>query len=306
MNDIADIAVIGGGPAGICAAIYSDRLGLKTSLFEKSYILGGQVNNTWSVENYLGFPEIKGQELAELYTKHLSGYGVNLVQSEVISLIKENGSFTIKTPERGFSARAVIAATGSRARLLEIPGEKELYGRGVSYCGTCDGPLFRKKTVAVIGGGDTAVEEAIFLARYASRVIFIHRRNTLRAAKIAQERLFKIGNIEFRWDTIPLEITGETAVESILLKNLKTGETASEKAEGVFIFVGLIPITSYLEGLGVLDGAGYVRTGDDMKTAVPGLFAAGDLRVKTLRQIATAVSDGAVAAYAASKYIEGI
>jgi thioredoxin reductase (NADPH) len=304
---VYDVAIIGGGPAGLTAGIYSARALLKTVVFEKLGC-GGQLAITDRIENYPGFPEgINGFELSNKMKEQAENFKVKFEFLEVESLIKDENSncFLIKCGNKNFMAKAVIFATGSTSKRLNIPGENEFWGRGISSCATCDGALFKDKVVAVVGGGDSALDEGLFLTKFAKKVYIIHRRNELRAAKILQLRAMNNPKIEFIFDTVVEEVIGENKLKQLKLKNLKTGDISYLEVDGMFIYIGLLPNTELLKGFsGVLDENGFVITNEKMETNVSGLFAAGDCRNKILRQVATAVADGAIAAYSAEKYLE--
>jgi thioredoxin reductase (NADPH) len=300
-----DIIIVGGGPAGLTAGLYASRARLKTLLLEKM-ALGGQVNNSEHIENYPGFEnKISGFELAQNLEKQAKGFGLKVEIGAVNEVsLSDNHTKTLKVNDQELLCKALIVATGSEPNKLNIPGEEKLLGRGVSYCATCDGPLFRDKEVAVVGGGDAAVEEALFLSRFAKKVHIIHRRDQLRAIKILQERIFSVKNVHFIWDTVVDKIEGEQSVESILLKNVKNNTKMSLPVNGIFIYVGLTPNTEWIKNTLPLHEQGFVETNERMETSLPGVFAAGDVRYKLLRQIATAVGDGSTAAFAAEKYLE--
>jgi len=304
---VYDVAIIGGGPAGLTAGIYSARALLKTVVFEKLGC-GGQLAITDRIENYPGFPEgINGFELSNKMKEQAENFKVKFEFLEVESLIKDENSncFLIKSGNKEFKARAVIFATGTTPKRLNIPGENEFWGRGISSCATCDGALFKDKVVAVVGGGDSALDEGLFLTKFAKKVYIIHRRNELRAAKILQLRAMNNPKIEFIFDTVVEEVIGENRLKQLKLKNLKTGDISYLEVDGMYIYIGLLPNTELLKGFSrVLDENGFVITNEKMETNVSGLFAAGDCRNKILRQVATAVADGAIAAYSAEKYLE--
>ena len=304
---VYDVASIGGGPAGLTAGIYSARALLKTVVFEKLGC-GGQLAITDRIEKYPGFPEgINGFELSNKMKEQAENFKVKFEFLEVESLIKDENSncFLIKSGNKEFKARAVIFATGTTPKRLNIPGENEFWGRGISSCATCDGALFKDKVVAVVGGGDSALDEGLFLTKFAKKVYIIHRRNELRAAKILQLRAMNNPKIEFIFDTVVEEVIGENKLKQLKLKNLKTGDISYLEVDGMFIYIGLLPNTELLKVFsGVLDENGFVITNEKMETNVSGLFAAGDCRNKILRQVATAVADGAIAAYSAEKYLE--
>lgn len=300
----ADVVIIGGGPAGLTAGLYTSRAKLKTVLVEKG-LLGGQVANTAKIENYPGFDEIEGPDLVEKMVAQARHFGVEIINGDVLEVCNSELCRNV-TLEDGtiITARVMIVASGADPLKLRIPGEKEFAGRGVSYCATCDGAFFRDMLVAVVGGGDSAVEEAMFLTRFAKEVVIIHRRDKLRAQKIIQERAFANKNLRFIWDTAIEKINGENFVTSLDLLNLKTGDKSNMPADGIFIYVGNKPNTDFLRGVVALDESGYIITQNEVETSSPGIFAAGDVRRKLLRQISTAVGDGATAAVAAEKYLE--
>ena len=304
MTQLYDLIIIGSGPAGLAAAVYAQRARLNTLILEKAMVSGGQVLTTYEVDNYPGLPGIGGYDLGLKFREHADRLGALFKEDEVISV--EDGPVKRVVCSGGiYEARAVILATGAIHRKLGIPGEEELGGAGVSYCATCDGAFFRNKVTAVIGGGDVAVEDAIFLARMCSKVYLIHRRNELRAAKSLQESLFAQENVEILWDTVTDSINGENKVESLSLTNKKTGEKRELPVDGVFIAVGISPNTEGLEDLVAMDGGHYILAGEDGKTSRPGIFAAGDVRTKNLRQIVTAVADGANCVTSAERYLNG-
>lgn len=309
-----DVAVLGAGPAGLTAALYAGRSRFKVAVVERG-VPGGQAATTERIENYPGFPGgISGLELAERMEKHAREFGAEFIPAEVTGLEVNSGregGFVVRHGEAsegssGFTSRTVIVATGTKEKALGVPGEKEFRGRGVSYCATCDGAFFREKEVAVVGGGDSAVEEALYLTKHANRVYVIHRRNQLRANKILQERAFHNDKIRFLWETVVLRIEGTEGgfVERLRLKNVRSGDESELKVDGVFIYVGQIPNTAFLKGFLALDDEGYVLTDEDLETSVKGVFAAGDVRRKKLRQVSTAVGDGALAAMSATRYLE--
>jgi thioredoxin reductase (NADPH) len=259
------------------------------------------------IENYPGFSEgISGSDLAQAMETQARRFGLEMMSADVNRLTPRGQLWEVEQGGVTLTTKAVIVATGVKPTKLEIPGEDELRGRGVSYCATCDGPFFREEDVGVVGGGDSAVDEALYLTRFARRVYLIHRRNALRAEKILQERAFQHEKIEILWDTVVTKVAGETGVEGLEVKNLKTQETWTLKVKGVFFYVGLKPNTEFLRGLVKLDAQGYVITDADMATSAPGVFAAGDVRQKLLRQVCTAVGDGATAAFAVERYIESL
>ncbi len=304
MAEIYDLAIVGGGPAGLTAYLYAARARLNTVLIEK-LSPGGQVLVTDFVENYPGFPEgLPGWELMDRFVAHVKKLGLNQVRDEVTGLEFEGElKKLLLASGKSLLSRTVIIATGAKPNQLGVPGEKELAGKGVSYCATCDGPFFRDQVVAVVGGGNTAVQEAIFLTKFARQVFLIHRRDKLRAQKILQERAFANEKITFIWDSVVTEILGQEKVEAVKVKNRKTGEEKVLQVDGVFIFVGIRPQSDFVKGVLKLDERGFIVTDAEMRTEVPGVFAAGDVRSKACRQIVTAAGDGATAAYMAEHFL---
>lgn len=302
-SEFHDLIIIGAGPAGLAAGIYAARDQQDVVLLEK-LSPGGQVLNTDWVENYPGFPDgVSGFELMDAIRRQADGFGLQIMSQEVQG-VDFSGEVKQVTLDKGtMTARSVIIATGAQPRKVGIDGEGLLTGKGVSYCGTCDGPFYRDVEVGVIGGGDTAIEEALFLTRFASRVHVIHRRDELRATRILQERAFANDKIQFIWDTIPLRIMGNSGVEALALKNVKSGEESSIRVEGVFVFVGTHPITAFLGDAVDLDGQGFVNVNRRQQTSVPGVFAAGDVTSETSRQIAIAVGEGVTAVLSAENYL---
>jgi thioredoxin reductase (NADPH) len=301
-----DLIIIGAAPAGLTAGLYAARARVKTVLLER-LSPGGQLITTDWVENYPGFPEgISGFELVDRMKSQVEQFGLVIQNQEVIRLKLSGEKKVAVTDKEELEARALILACGATPQKLEIEGEALLTGKGVSYCATCDGPFCTGQEVAVIGGGDTAVEEALFLTRFASKVYLIHRRNELRATKLLQERALAEEKMEFIWDTIPTRIAGETGVEGIDLKNVKTDEVSYLPVQAVFTFIGYNPNNELIKDCLELDERGFVLTNNDMETSIPGVFAAGDIRSKLLRQVSTAVGEGATAAFAAEKYIESL
>jgi len=304
MNTNFDIAIIGAGPAGLSAGIYAARGGLKTVIFEKM-LPGGQITVTDEVENYPGIPEtVNGFDLADRMKKQVDKFGVTTLIEDVAEITKDGNMTLVKTSKDTYTVKTVIVATGAQPSKLGTAGEQNFTGRGVSYCATCDGPLYRNHTVAVIGGGDSAVEEAVFLTKFAKKVYLIHRRDKLRAVKIEQDRAFANEKIEIIWDTVVEEFVGDQMLKSLKLHNRKTGENSSLEVTGAFIFVGYVPNTSLLKGLADLDERGFAIVNDKMETKTPGIYSAGDLNQKVLRQVVTAAADGAIAAFSAEKWIE--
>jgi thioredoxin reductase (NADPH) len=301
-----ELAIIGGGPAGLAAGIYAARADLKTVLFEMG-MPGGLAASTEIIENYPGFTDgIGGPELSMNMEAQARKFGLQVVYAVVEEVKKENSHFLIRTEDEEYRVKALILAAGAKPKMLQVKGEKELHGRGVSYCATCDGAFFREKKLAVIGGGDSAVEEALFLTKFAEKVTIVHRRGELRATKYLQQKAMNNQKIDFAWHSVPLEIKGDDLVKSVLIKDVRSGNTSQLDVEGVFIYVGHSPSADLVKGLVEVDGKGYIVTDEEMRTRTPGLFAAGDVRKKLLRQVVTAVADGAIAAVSAEKYIEGL
>lgn len=305
--ELYDMVIVGGGPAGLTAALYACRARYKTLLLERIG-LGGQLLTYEKVDNYPGFPEgITTFELTELFKAQAVRFGIEHHSSEVTSLDASGVTKVLHTADGPVHAKAVIIATGCAPRKLEVKGEAEFTGRGVSYCAICDGPFYRNEIVAVVGGGDTAVEEAIYLTKFASQVHIIHRRDTLRAIKVIQEEALANPKITIHWNQVVTAIHGgPQGVTHLALQDVLSNDTSQLDVSGVFIFVGLIPNTLWLPESVRRDPLGFVITDDYMATSVPGVFAAGDVRSKSLRQIVTAVGDGATAAFSAGRYIESL
>ncbi len=299
-----DLIIIGAAPAGLTAGLYAARARLNTVLLEK-LAPGGQIMTTDLVENYPGFPEgISGFELIDRMKRQVEKFGLEIKDQEVVRLELSNEKKVIVTDKQEFEAKALILACGASPRKIGIQGEATL--NGVSYCATCDGPFYRDQEIVVVGGGDTAIEEALFLTKFAGKIYIIHRRDELRATKLLQERALASEKIKMIWDTIPTRITGLTNVDGIDLKNVKTGEESHLSISGVFSFIGFIPSNELVKDQLDLDEQGFVLTNNNMETSIPGVFAAGDIRSKPLRQVSTAVGDGATAAFSAEKYIENL
>ena len=304
---IFDVTIIGAGPAGLSAGLYAARAKLSTIIIEKMYP-GGQAAMTYRIENYPGFSDgIGGAELAEAMKSQAERFGAKILNNGAVKIVKKDNIFNIILDnDDNVEAKTVILAAGASAKKLGVKGEIEFTGRGVSYCATCDGAFYANKTVAVVGGGDTAIEEALFLTRFASKVYVIHRRNQLRATKILQERAFQNSKISFIWDSVVDEIRGKDTVNELVVKNVKTGELESISVDGIFVAIGQTPLTDFVKDINSLDNQGYIITNEHLMTNVPGIFAAGDIRQKPLRQVITAASDGAVAAVEAGRFIESM
>lgn len=298
-----DTMIIGAGPAGMTAALYAARSNLKVALLERG-IYGGQMNNTADIENYPGYAHISGPELAEKMFEPLENLGVEHLFGQV-EKIEDHGDYKkIITEDEVFETKTVILASGANHRHLGVPGEEEYNSSGVSYCAVCDGAFFRDEDLLVVGGGDSAVEEAIFLTRFAKSVTIVHRRDQLRAQKLLQERAFANEKISFIWDSVVKEIKGDDRkVTSVVFENVKTGQSSEADFGGIFVYVGLDPVSDFVKDLGICDEAGWIVTDQNMKTTIDGIYAIGDVRQKDLRQITTAVGDGAVAGQEVYKYI---
>lgn len=297
-----DLIIIGSGPAGLSAAVYGKRAGLNILVMEKNPMSGGQVLNTYEVDNYLGLPGMNGFDMGMQFRAHADKLGVEFLEATVQSVSDRGGHKAVTTDAGVFETKAILLASGAEHAKLGVPGEEELAGMGVSYCATCDGAFFRGKTVAVVGGGDVALEDAIFLARTSERVYLIHRRDELRGAMVLQQELKTLPNVTVLYSHTVTKIQGESKVDSLLIKNVKTGEETVLPVSGVFIAVGIHPNTQLLENIVARDEAGYILAGEDCVTDRPGIFVAGDTRKKPLRQIVTAVADGANAAISAASY----
>ena len=301
-----DVVILGGGPAGFSAGIYAARGNVKTAIVDIS-MMGGQPSNYLELENYPGFDLIGGYDLMEKFEAHADKFGVEKFPMQEIQKIELNSDIKkIITNDNVFNAKTVIIATGAQPQKLNIAGEKEFVGRGVSYCAVCDGAFYREKTVAVIGGGNAAVEEAIYLTRFANKVYVIHRRDKLRADKIVQERAFKNPKIEFIWDSVATEINGTNNVEKLLIKNVQTNEMKELKVDGVFPYIGFSPNVDLINGQIQQNEQGFIKTDEYLNTSIKGVYAIGDVRETPLRQVITAAADGAIAAVSAIKYLEEI
>lgn len=306
MEKIYDTVILGGGPAGISAGVYCARGNISCAVIDTS-LLGGQPTNYLEIENYLGFPSIEGWELSEKFEEHLDKFNVEkFTMEEIQSVDLVSNPKVIKTLKGEYKAHSVIIATGAKPSKLNVKGEQEFTGRGVSYCAVCDGAFYKDKTVVVVGGGNTAVEEGIYLTKFALKVYIVHRRDALRADKIVQERAFKNNKIEFIWDSVVQEIQGDGKVQTAVVKNLKTGEISHIQTDGVFPYIGFTPNCDGFNGQLQQDEKGFITVDENLQTSIPGVFAAGDVRVTPLRQVITAVADGAIAGVSAVKYLERV
>ena len=301
---IYDVIIIGGGPAGMSAAIYSSRARLKTLIIEKAGC-GGQIAITDHLENYPGFETgINGFELAVKMQTQAATFGSEITYGEVFSIETKENIKKVVLQDKVFETKTIIIASGAAFKKLNVPGEEEFIGKGVSYCATCDGPFFRNKEIAVVGGGDSALQEALYLTKFASKVNLIHRRNEFRAAKILQEKVLANEKINVILDSVVEEICGTQMLDSLKVKNVKTGSVINLAVNGVFLFVGWQPNTKFLENSKINLDSGYIVTDENMRTNIDGVFACGDVRKKQLRQVVTAASDGAISAISAQHYIE--
>ena len=306
--DILDLVIVGAGPAGLTAGIYASRGRLNTVILERN-MAGGQIALTELVENYPGFPEgISGFDLSEKMKSQAVRFGAELREIQTVTALRRepDGCYSVVTDQGTLRTKSVILAPGVEARRSGIPGEAEFIGRGVSWCATCDGPLYRGRTVAVVGGGDSAVEEGMFLAKFADKVYLVHRRDELRAAPIAQERCFASPKFEFVWDCIPRRIDGSQGVEALEVENVKTKEVRRLPVDGVFMYIGQLPNTTWLKDVVDLDDQGYIVTDGHLRTRLPGVFACGDAHVTPIKQIAMAVGEGALAAMQAQRYLDAL
>ncbi|MCM3663497.1 thioredoxin-disulfide reductase [Mesobacillus subterraneus] len=301
---IYDVIIIGAGPAGMTAAVYTSRANLSTLMLERG-VPGGQMANTEEVENYPGFDHILGPDLSTKMFDHAKKFGAEYAYGDVKEVIDGKEYKTIKAGSKEYKARSIIISAGAEYKKIGVPGEQELGGRGVSYCAVCDGAFFKGKELLVVGGGDSAVEEGVYLTRFASKVTIVHRRDELRAQKILQDRAFANEKIDFIWNHTVKQINDKDGkVGSVTLVSTKDGEEMEFPADGVFIYIGMVPLTKPFESLGITNSNGYIETNEQMETKVPGIFAAGDIREKTLRQIVTATGDGSIAAQNAQHYVE--
>lgn len=306
VDKIYDVIVIGAGPGGMTAALYASRSNLDTLLIEKG-IPGGQMNNTATVENYTGFGAIEGPDLAAQMYEGSMQFGADYVFGDVKAIEKADETIKeVHTKDKIFKTHAVVISTGSEHRKLQVEGEEEFNGRGVSYCAVCDGAFFKNRDIVVVGGGDSAVEEGVYLTQFADKVTIIHRRDELRAQQILQDRAFENDKVEFLWDSEVEKIDGGDSVSTLTVRNTKTSESSEFDAEGVFIYIGLLPNTEAFADLGITDEEGWIVTDEQMRTKIPGIYAVGDVRQTPLRQIATAVGDGAQAGHDVYNYIESL
>ncbi len=308
MHEHYDVVIIGAGPAGLTAGIYAARGGMNVAILERASP-GGQVVITDLVENYPGFPDgISGFDLAELVRSQAEAFGADIATAEVVKIEDDaatEGKIIRTASGSAVSALAVIIATGAVYRILGIPGEGKLLGRGVSTCATCDAPLYRDKHVVVVGGGNTAIQESLFLGKFVNKLTLVHRRDRLRAAKVLQDRIFKLGpKVEFRWNSVATEITGEATVSGVSIENVHTGEKETIGCDGVFIFIGFTPNSEFARGYVDTDESGYIITNERMATSVEGVFACGDVRKSPLKQVVAACGEGAVAAFSAQHYVD--
>lgn len=305
MPEIYDAVIIGGGPAGLSAGLYGSRARLDTLIIEKSKY-GGQTTTTSELENYPGsIPNCTGPSLSQRMKEQAASFGTKFAKDEVVSIDASSDIRIVKCKDEQYHARTVIIASGAEPAMAGFKGESEFRGRGVSYCATCDADFFTDLDVALIGGGDSALTEALYLTKFVNKLTIVHRRDAFRGTKSLQERVFDNPKIDIAWNSIPVGIVGDEIVEGLNIKNKLTGEVTTLEVNGVFVFVGLNPLSDFLKGFVDMDEKGYILTDDEMKTNIPGVFAAGDVRQKTLRQVITAASDGAVAATAAERYIAG-
>ncbi len=303
---IYDVIIAGAGPAGMTAAVYTSRANLNTLMIERG-IPGGQMANTEEVENYPGYEHILGPDLSNKMFDHAKKFGAEYAYGDIKEIVDGKEYKTVKAGNKEYKARSIIIGTGAQYKALGVPGESELGGRGVSYCAVCDGAFFKNKELVVVGGGDSAVEEGVYLTRFASKVTIVHRRESLRAQQILQQRAYDNEKIDFIWDTEVTKINDENGkVGSVSLVNNKTGEEYDKPIDGVFIYIGMIPLSKPFESIGITNENGYIETNEKMETKVPGIFAAGDIREKELRQIVTATGDGSIAAQSAQHYIENL
>ena len=304
-----DVIIIGSGPAGLSAAVYGMRAQLNLLVLEQNPMSGGQITDTYEIDNYLGLSGMNGFDLAVKFEEHAKKLGAEIRNEEVIGIDREAGTdgdrhfFRVVTQKESYETKTIILAMGATHAHLNVRGEKEFQGKGVSYCATCDGAFFRNKTAVVVGGGDVAAEDAIFLARMCHKVYLVHRRNELRATKILQTELFSLPNVEIVWDSVVRSVEGTDTVERVVVDNVKTHESREIETDACFVAVGIVPRTDLCRGIVTLDQGAYIEAGESCETSTPGIFAAGDLRTKRLRQVVTAVADGAVAITSVQDYL---
>ena len=303
---VYDVIVIGAGPAGLAAGIYGKRAGFNILILDTSSISGGQILNTYEIDNYPGFPGASGEALAEAMKKHCEGLGVEFARGKVSAIVDKGDIKELITKKATFETKTVIIATGSSNKKLGCPGEEEFSGMGVSYCATCDGAFFKEKDVAVVGGGDVALEDAIYLSRFCNKVYLIHRRQEFRGAVALQNQLKKADNIQIIYDTTVEAIEGTDSVEKLLIKNKVTEEVSELNVSGVFIAVGTEPNTNGIDGMPEMDERGYIVAGETCETSKPGIYVAGDVRTKQLKQVITATADGANAITSIERFFQGI
>ncbi|KAB7706700.1 thioredoxin-disulfide reductase [Bacillus aerolatus] len=304
-DNIYDVIIIGAGPGGMTAAVYTSRANLKTLLIERG-VPGGQLQNTEEIENFPSYSHISGPDLAQNMFEHALKFGAEYEQANVQDIADEGNIKVVYTDNQTYKAKSIIIATGTKYKKLGIPGEEEFSGRGVSWCAVCDGAFFKEKELVVVGGGDSAVEESIFLTKFAKKVTVLHRRDRFRAQPILVERMLKNDKIEIVYDTLVNEIIGENKVSGVLLENVKTGETKTFSTDGVFEYIGMNPVSDFVKNLAITDEEGWIVTDDRMKTDIPGIYAIGDIRKEAVRQVVTATGDGCVAAIEVQHYVENL
>ncbi|MEK4029942.1 MULTISPECIES: thioredoxin-disulfide reductase [Bacillaceae] len=302
---IYDVIIIGAGPGGMTAAVYTSRANLKTLLIERG-VPGGQLQNTEEIENFPSYSHIAGPDLAQNMFEHALKFGAEYEQANVKDIVDEGDVKVVHSDNQTYKARAVIIATGTKYKKLGIPGEEEFSGRGVSWCAVCDGAFFRNKELVVVGGGDSAVEESVFLTKFAKKVTVLHRRDRFRAQPILVDRMLKNDKIDVVYNTVVNEIVGENKVNAVLLENTETGEVTTFPADGVFEYIGMNPVSEFVRDLKITDEEGWIITDDRMKTAIPGIYAIGDIRKDAVRQVVTATGDGCVAAIEAQHFVENL
>ncbi len=305
MNNVYDVIIIGAGPGGMTAAVYTSRANLKTLLLDRG-VPGGQLQNTEEIENFPSYSHISGPDLAQKMFEHSLQFGAKYEQANVEDIVNEGNIKVVYAGSKTYQAKSIIIATGTKYKKLGIPGEEEFSGRGVSWCAVCDGAFFRGKELVVVGGGDSAIEESVFLTKFAKKVTILHRRDQLRAQPILVDRMLKNDKIDVLYDTVVNEIIGESKVSGVLLENIKTGETKSFPVDGVFEYVGMNPVSDFVRSLNITDEEGWIVTDSRMKTNIPGIFAVGDIRQTAVRQVVAATGDGCIAAIEAQHYLESL